>query len=315
MKKILSMVLILAMILGLCGCAKMDEYLAMFSDYLFASEYRDPSMEFTRPPAVTNPTEPEEQEVEVATRTLPDTDFVLVNDYIPDAQIQLRYSTRNNFTGQRIYEFTDAFLRYGTVKKLKAVADALAEQGYKLRIWDAFRPVAAQAKLWELYPNPAFIANPAVSHSAHSRGNTVDVTLLDASGKEVEMPTDYMEFSLKADRDYSDCSETARNNAMILQNAMEAGGFKGYAAEWWHYTDEESYPVQEEFSPLSVQWYYAKCNEFICLRVGPFTSEEVICNILVNETYMVLAEYGDFFLVDYKGQQGYVLKSYSAPKS
>ena len=316
MKRILCAALILVLILGLCGCEELDVYLEKFSDYLFASEYRDPSMQFTRPPAVTNPTIPaEEEEIEEPQRVFNNTDFVYILDYVPSAQIQLRYAGRNNFTGQQIYGFSEAFLRYGTVMKLKAAADMLAEQGYKLRVWDAFRPVSAQAELWRLYPNPAYIADPAYSHSSHSRGNTVDVTLLDEKGQPVVMPTDYMEFSLKADRDYSDCSDEARINALILQVAMESAGFKGYEAEWWHYTDTESYPVQSEFSPLAVQWYYANCNEFISLRVGPDASEEVLCNIQVNETFMVLAEYGDFFLVDYKGQQGYVMKSYAAPKS
>lgn len=71
------------------------------------------------------------------------------------------YATENNFTGVRIYDFTDAYLRYGTVKKLANVQKELKEQGYSLKIWDAYRPFEAQQKLWEVYPDPNYVANPA----------------------------------------------------------------------------------------------------------------------------------------------------------
>ena len=86
--------------------------------------------------------------------------FVRIRDYIPDIVVELKYATADNFTGQIIYDFEDAFLRYGTVKKLRAVQDALREQGLSLKIWDAFRPVSAQFRLWEVYPDATFVANP-----------------------------------------------------------------------------------------------------------------------------------------------------------
>ena len=176
-------------------------------------------------------------------------DFVRVLDCIPSACQELMYATDRNVTGQTIYAFTDAYLRYGTVKKLAAVSADLAELGLALKIWDGFRPVSAQWKLWEVCPDPSFVANPETGFSSHSRGNTLDVTLVDENGQELEMPTGFDDFSAKADRDYSDCTETAAAHAQLLEILMEKHGFKGYSKEWWHFTDTDDYPVEEAFIP------------------------------------------------------------------
>ena len=171
--------------------------------------------------------------------------FVLVKDYIPDVQIDLRYSKSNNFTGVVIYDFNDAFLRYGTVEKLKKAQEALRGYGLKLLIWDAFRPVEAQYKLWEVYPDSRYVANPNKGFSSHSRGNTVDVSIVSLDGTEVIMPTDFDDFSPLADRDYDDCSSVAAENAKRLEEIMEGVGFKPYFEEWWHFSDSDQYPVEK----------------------------------------------------------------------
>lgn len=172
-----------------------------------------------------------------------DSDMVNVIDYIPSIYIELKYATEDNFTGSVIYDFTDAFLRYGTVKKLAQVQENLSEQGFSLKIWDAYRPVSAQFKLWGIYPDPIYVANPNTGYSSHSRGNTVDVTMVMADGSEIEMPTGFDDFSALADRDYSDVAESARTNVLILENAMSSGGFNCYSGEWWHFSDSISYSV------------------------------------------------------------------------
>ena len=171
---------------------------------------------------------------EITTEKEPEDDeYVLVNKYIPDIYVELMYATDNNFTGVRIYDFTDAYLRYGTVKKLANVQKELKEQGYSLKIWDAYRPFEAQQKLWEVYPDPNYVANPANGMKKHNLGGTVDITMVAADGSVISMPTEFDDFSLKADRDYSDIEdEEAVKNVMILQNAMENNGFTGYQGEW-----------------------------------------------------------------------------------
>ena len=187
---------------------------------------------------------------EITTEKEPEDDeYVLVNKYIPDIYVELMYATDNNFTGVRIYDFTDAYLRYGTVKKLSNVQKELKEQGYRLKIWDAYRPFEAQQKLWEVYPDPNYVANPANGMKKHNLGGTVDITMVAADGTVISMPTEFDDFSLKADRNYSDIEdEEAVKNVMILQNAMENNGFTGYQGEWWDYSDTVEYEA-EDFEP------------------------------------------------------------------
>lgn len=187
---------------------------------------------------------------EITTEKEPEDDeYVLVKKYIPDIYVELRYATENNFTGVKIYDFTDAYLRYGTVKKLADVQKELKKQGYSLKIWDAYRPFEAQQKLWEVYPDPNYVANPANGMQRHNLGGTVDITMVAADGSVIPMPTEFDDFSLKADRNYSDIEdEEAVKNVMILQNVMENNGFTGYKGEWWDYSDTVQYEAVD-FEP------------------------------------------------------------------
>lgn len=187
---------------------------------------------------------------EITTEKEPEDDeYVLVKKYIPDIYVELRYATENNFTGVKIYDFTEAYLRYGTVKKLAQVQKELKQQGYSLKIWDAYRPFEAQQKLWEVYPDPNYVANPANGMRRHNLGGTVDITMVAADGSIIPMPTEFDDFSLKADRNYSDIdNEEAVKNVMILQTAMENNGFTGYQGEWWDYSDTDEYE-EVDFEP------------------------------------------------------------------
>lgn len=186
----------------------------------------------------------------LATEALPsDYDLVCVRDYIPDIIVELKYATEDNFTGLAIYDFSDAYLRYGTVQKLSQVQEELKELDMGLKIWDAFRPVSAQFRLWEVYPDATYVANPNTGFSSHSRGNTIDVTLVDSEGVEMHMPTGFDDFTLKADRVYTDCDEISAKNAELLQTLMEKHGFKPYSGEWWHFSDSTSYEVEDSYVP------------------------------------------------------------------
>lgn len=243
-------------------------WLAVLTALCFAGCTREPVPAPTEPVVVTIPTEPTQPETEPAPsvtepsqpepapteptelREPGDDELVKVTDYIPGVFQELAYATGNNFTGQRIYDFTDAYLRYGTVKKLAEVCGELAEQGLGLLIWDGFRPVAAQAKLWEICPDETYVSHPVTGNRSHCRGGAVDVTLVELqTGELLEMPTGFDDFTKYADRDYSDCSPEAAENARLLETVMKKYGFKPYSAEWWHFTDTDSYPVDETFTP------------------------------------------------------------------
>lgn len=177
-----------------------------------------------------------------------DTDLVLLSDYLPEAALDIRYATTNNFTGQVIYEEAAPRLRYGTVKKLRTVCDRLEAEGYRLVIWDAWRPAKAQWKLWNICPDPTYVSNPNNGYSSHTRGGTVDITLVRMDGTPVKIPTDFDDFSKAADLDFSDVSAEAAKNAQLLQDIMKQCGFKPYRAEWWHFSDTITYEVQESLS-------------------------------------------------------------------
>ena len=222
---------LLAALFLLSGCAKPETEQIISSTIAAASET-------TSCQTLPAPTEPETEDA-----------FVRVADYLPGVFLDLRYAAEDNFTGQRIYDFSDAYLRWGTVKKLMAVSRELEAQGLYLKIWDAYRPVSAQYRLWEVCPDPTFVANPETGYSSHSRGNTVDLTLVNSQGQELEMPTGFDDFTALADRDYTDCPETAAANARALEELMERHGFSGYFGEWWHFSDTQTYPVELEFTP------------------------------------------------------------------
>lgn len=239
-------VILLAFLL-LTGCRK-QEVPTVETTETVAVVQTEETVPVTEEPVTVPATEPE------TVPTLPpepESDDVMVRvlDYIPTAVQELRYATEDNFTGQVIYTFEDAYLRYGTVRKLKLVSEDLAELGLYIKIWDGFRPVSAQFTLWKVYPDPTYVANPNTGYSSHSRGNTIDLTLVDENGTELEMPTGFDDFSARADRNYSDCTETAANNAQLLEILMEKHGFTGYAGEWWHFSDTTSYLVEDVFEP------------------------------------------------------------------
>jgi len=113
--------------------------------------------------------------------------------------VDLRYATTNNFTGQIIYDFTTAIARTKTAQKLAKANRTLRNQGYRIKVWDAYRPISAQERLFEVYPDPEFVAKPNPNFS-HQKGVTFDVTLCDLNGNEMNMPTKFDDFSEVAHR-------------------------------------------------------------------------------------------------------------------
>ena len=191
--------------------------------------------------------------------------LVPVADYISGIKENLIYATKNNFTGKVLYDFDEAYLRYGTIVKLKKVNAELNKQGIGIMIWDAFRPLYAQAMLWQALPNSKYVSNPITGTCSHSRGGTVDLTLIDlATGELLEMPSGFDEFSALGDRDYSDCSAEAAKNAQLLETVMVKYGFVPYSGEWWHYSDSDSYELESYYDPAMDVIWKATCKILRC---------------------------------------------------
>lgn len=320
-RRIAALILIFALVLSGCCYAPGNERASFVEQWLKLPElpmedYH--SMKEHTPDETVDPSAPTEEQTGIIAPVvnLDDMphreagDFVKVREYIPDIVLELKYATSNNFTGSVVYEFTEVYLRYSTVLKLMDVQAELREMGYKLKIWDGFRPLEAQVKLWNAKPDPNYVSNPWSGTNSHSRGNTVDVTLVDANNKELEMPTGFDEFTAYADRDYSDCTDAAAANAELLQEVMERHGFTGLQTEWWHFTENTEYEIETVFNPATVSLWRAECNEYINLRDKPNVSAGVLTTIPDNDQFTVLGWTNGFAFIDYKGIRGYVNADY-----
>ncbi|MBE5849079.1 MAG: peptidase M15 [Lachnospiraceae bacterium] len=199
-------------------------------------------------------------------------DFVLLSEAVPDAILEIRYYSTYNFVGDRIegYEEPVALLTKEAAAALLEVSEELKEKGYRLKIYDAYRPQMAVTNFVEwaedtddtrmkefFYPDlekdVLFPQGYIAEHSGHSRGSTVDLTLFDMeTEKELDMGGTFDFFGELSHPDYKDITEEQFNNRMILRDAMLEHGFRPLETEWWHFTlDDEPYPDTYFTFPVS----------------------------------------------------------------
>jgi zinc D-Ala-D-Ala dipeptidase len=166
----------------------------------------------------------------------------------PNIRVELKYASTENFTRKAIYNFTRCFLQREVALALAKVQTSLEELSLGLKVWDGYRPVAAQWKLWESCPDPRFVRHPAIG-SCHSRGASVDVTLVTKEGCDLIMPSDFDDFSERASVHYLKAPQEALKNRDLLQKAMQNAGFLRYELEWWHFDFHtwESFPLISDF--------------------------------------------------------------------
>ncbi|MCX7950473.1 MAG: M15 family metallopeptidase [Clostridiales bacterium] len=167
-----------------------------------------------------------------------DFDFVDIKELTCDIEVEIRYATLNNYFGKKLYESDRCILRYGTAKKLINANKVLMEMGFRLKVWDAYRPLSIQKYMWDIIKNEDFIA-PPWRGSIHNRGAAVDVTLVKLNGEAVCMPTDFDDFTIKASINYNELSDDIISNREILADAMIRSGFNRIDSEWWHFYDIE----------------------------------------------------------------------------
>jgi len=166
--------------------------------------------------------------------------LVEVTTLDPTIRLDLRYARADNFTGVAVYPGARCLLRRDAAERLARVQRALQAEGLGLLVWDCYRPFSVQERFWTLVPDERYVARPVridgrpASGSKHNRGAAVDVTLLDAAGHPLEMPTAFDDFSARAHRG-APASPAARANAARLEAAMAAEGFVPLATEWWHF--------------------------------------------------------------------------------
>ncbi|NMC33647.1 MAG: L,D-transpeptidase family protein [Veillonellaceae bacterium] len=146
----------------------------------------------------------------------------------------LKYATTDNFTGQVLYPSARCLLRAPVAWRLLQVQRDLRSQGLGLKVFDCYRPLAVQQKMWSIVPDENYVANPATG-SRHNRGASVDVGLVDSAGRELPMPSKFDEFSERSHLDFADAPADTLRNRQTLQAAMRKEGFLPVTTEWWHF--------------------------------------------------------------------------------
>lgn len=165
-------------------------------------------------------------------------DLVDVRATIPDIAIDLRYATPDNVTGHAIYPpHMPCLLRFETAEKLKKAQALLRARGYGLRIWDAYRTPEAQETLHKHGGSTGMYLSPTTGWSRHCGGIAVDLTLVDAQGREQRMPTYFDQDFEHASHHYSGGDPVVEQNLQILKVAMKEAGFTQLESEWWHFDD------------------------------------------------------------------------------
>lgn len=160
-----------------------------------------------------------------------------------DVELALAYATSDNFTGRPIYSRHQAWLHKDAAAALQRAIALARPHGMRLRLFDAFRPIEAQWALWNHTPDPEFVADPRKG-GPHTRGVAVDLTLIDSSGRALDMGTGFDAFTPKAHHGSLAVSPEAQRNRALLLGLMTAAGWDFYRNEWWHYQlfDSRRYP-------------------------------------------------------------------------
>ncbi|WP_396193704.1 M15 family metallopeptidase [Flavobacterium sp.] len=174
-----------------------------------------------------------------------DNAFVNLKNYSNNFVFDMKYATTDNFLKEKVYPCDECFLRVKTIKSLLQANQAFIEKGYRIKLYDCYRPLAIQKKMWKIVPNPTYVANPKKG-SIHNKGGAVDITLVDSLGNELNMGTAFDFFGPEAGHNYTEFSAEILANRQLLKAIMLQNNFKSFDSEWWHYnlsnssTDEVS---------------------------------------------------------------------------
>lgn len=180
-----------------------------------------------------------------------------IGELDPTIALDIRYATDKNLTGTVLYDAPRCLLRRAVAERLVKVQARLKKRDLGLKMWDCYRPISVQKRLWQLVKNARYVARPVfrngrpVRGSRHNRGAAVDVTLVDSDQRDVSVPTDHDDFSRRAHSNYKGGSRAGRANARRLRRAMIAEGFTPIASEWWHFDGPGWRSYELEDRPLS----------------------------------------------------------------
>lgn len=163
-----------------------------------------------------------------------DTTFVNLRDYSNDFVYDMKYATEDNFLKAKVYDCAECMLRLKTVKALIAANNDFLNKGYRIKLYDCYRPLDIQKRMWEIVSNPKYVADPKKG-SIHNRGGAVDISLVDLTGKEVDMGTRFDFFGIQASHNFKQLSKEILSKRAYLKKTMIKNGFNSFDSEWWHY--------------------------------------------------------------------------------
>jgi D-alanyl-D-alanine dipeptidase len=158
--------------------------------------------------------------------------------------LDIKYATTDNFLNEAVYSQARCFLVKEAALKIDSIQTELEIQGLGLKIFDGYRPFSVTEKMWQILPDNRYVANPK-NGSRHNRGAAVDLTLVDSTGTELQMPTKFDDFTEKAAHGYQNLPEQTIKNRKRLKDIMEKYGFSAIKSEWWHYDlkNYQEYPI------------------------------------------------------------------------
>lgn len=163
-----------------------------------------------------------------------DTTFVNLKHYGDDFIYDMKYAGSDNFLKAKVYDCAECWLRLKTVNSLIEANKDFLKMGYRIKLFDCYRPLSIQNRMWKIVSNPIYVADPAKG-SIHNRGGAVDITLVDSSGNELDMGTPFDFFGPKAAHGFQKLPRGIKRNRKLLKKIMERHGFKSFESEWWHY--------------------------------------------------------------------------------
>jgi D-alanyl-D-alanine dipeptidase len=171
---------------------------------------------------------------ETVETTIKDTSFINIQKLSSDFVLDLKYATTDNFLKQKVYDCPNCFLRTNTAKALVKANQDFLKLGYRIKLYDCYRPLDVQKKMWKILPGTHYVANPKKG-SNHNRGAAVDLTLVDLKGDELDMGTKFDFFGLEAHHTYLNHSKEILSNRKLLKETLAKHNFKSIYNEWWHY--------------------------------------------------------------------------------
>lgn len=168
--------------------------------------------------------------------SIPDTGFIIMNEYSPDFVYDMKYATDDNFLKKTVYACDQCLLRKEVADAIIKANNSLVNKGFRIKFFDCYRPVDVQKQMWKIYPDARYVANPHTSGSIHNRGGAVDITLVNLEGQELDMGTGFDHFGREAHHAYKNLPDTVLSNRKLLKETLEIYSFQSITSEWWHYS-------------------------------------------------------------------------------